>query len=69
MNSFVAGRGSRREYWLLVAILVVLSGAATYFNVGGGSLGLNIAWVFIWIYVRWANDRYDAGIAALRSRM
>jgi uncharacterized membrane protein (DUF485 family) len=34
-----------------------------------GALVILAAWVFIWIYVRWANDRYDAGIAALRSRM
>ena len=39
----------------------------------GFSLGMLIgvlvivwAWVVIWIYVRWANRDYDAGVAALR---
>ena len=27
------------------------------------------AWVLIWIYVRWANQHYDAKIDALRRRM
>ena len=39
----------------------------------GLSLGMLIgvlvivwAWIVIWIYVRWANRDYDAGVAALR---
>ena len=42
----------------------------------GLSLGMLIgvlvivwAWVLIWIYVRWANRDYDAGIAALRESL
>jgi len=33
-----------------------------------GALVIVAAWVLIWIYVRWANTHYDAGIAALRDR-
>jgi uncharacterized membrane protein (DUF485 family) len=33
-----------------------------------GALVILLAWVLIWIYVRWANTHYDAGIAALRAR-
>lgn len=34
-----------------------------------GALVIVAAWVLIWIYVRWANTHYDAGIAALRERL
>ena len=34
-----------------------------------GALVIVAAWVFIWIYVRWANRYYDAKIEALRGRM
>jgi uncharacterized membrane protein (DUF485 family) len=34
-----------------------------------GALVIVAAWVFIWIYVRWANQHYDAKIEALRGRM
>ena len=34
-----------------------------------GALLIVAAWVLIWIYVRWANTHYDAGIAALRERL
>jgi uncharacterized membrane protein (DUF485 family) len=34
-----------------------------------GALVIVAAWVLIWIYVRWANQHYDAKIAALRGRM
>jgi uncharacterized membrane protein (DUF485 family) len=34
-----------------------------------GALVIVAAWVLIWIYVRWANTHYDAGIAALRDRV
>ena len=34
-----------------------------------GALLIVAAWVLIWIYVRWANTHYDAGIAALRERV
>lgn len=33
-----------------------------------GALVIVAAWILIWIYVRWANTHYDAGIAALRDR-
>ena len=33
-----------------------------------GALVIVAAWVLIWIYVRWANTRYDAAIAAYRDR-
>jgi uncharacterized membrane protein (DUF485 family) len=33
-----------------------------------GALVIVSAWVFIWIYVRWANEHYDAAIDALRGR-
>jgi uncharacterized membrane protein (DUF485 family) len=33
-----------------------------------GALVIVAAWVLIWIYVRWANSRYDAAIQALRER-
>mgnify|MGYP003312681190 FL=1 len=42
----------------------------------GLSLGMLIgvfvivwAWLLIWIYVRWANRDYDAGVAALRGSL
>ena len=33
-----------------------------------GALVIVAAWILIWIYVRWANAHYDAGILALRER-
>ena len=42
---------------------------------GGLSIGMLLgvlvivaAWVSIWVYVTWANQHYDARIAALKSR-
>jgi uncharacterized membrane protein (DUF485 family) len=34
-----------------------------------GALVIVAAWVFISIYVRWANNHYDAKIEALKGRM
>jgi uncharacterized membrane protein (DUF485 family) len=34
-----------------------------------GALVIVAAWVLIWIYVRWANTHYDAGIKALKDRL
>ena len=34
-----------------------------------GAMVIIAAWVLIWIYVRWANNHYDAAIIALRDRM
>jgi uncharacterized membrane protein (DUF485 family) len=34
-----------------------------------GALVIVAAWVFIWIYVRWANRHYDEKIEALKARM
>jgi uncharacterized membrane protein (DUF485 family) len=34
-----------------------------------GALVIVAAWVLIWIYVRWANNHYDAKIEALKGRM
>ena len=34
-----------------------------------GALVIIAAWVLIWVYVRWANTHYDAGVKALRERM
>ena len=34
-----------------------------------GALVIVAAWVSIWVYVRWANQHYDARIAALKARM
>ena len=33
-----------------------------------GALVIVSAWVFIWLYVRWANDHYDKTVATLRGR-
>lgn len=33
-----------------------------------GALVIVSAWVLIWLYVRWANNHYDAAIDALRRR-
>ena len=33
-----------------------------------GALTIVSAWIFIWIYVRWANDHYDRTVNALRGR-
>jgi uncharacterized membrane protein (DUF485 family) len=34
-----------------------------------GALVIVAAWLFIWIYVRWANQHYDAKIEELRGRL
>ena len=34
-----------------------------------GALVIIAAWVLIWVYVRWANTHYDAGIKALKDRL
>jgi len=34
-----------------------------------GALVIVAAWVLIWVYVRWANTHYDAGIKALKDRL
>jgi uncharacterized membrane protein (DUF485 family) len=31
-----------------------------------GALTIVSAWIFIWIYVRWANGHYDRTVASLR---
>ena len=31
-----------------------------------GALVIVSAWVFIWIYVRWANSHYDAAVTRIR---
>jgi uncharacterized membrane protein (DUF485 family) len=31
-----------------------------------GALVIVFAWLLTWVYVRWANTHYDAGLAALR---
>jgi uncharacterized membrane protein (DUF485 family) len=33
-----------------------------------GALTIVSAWIFIWIYVRWANDHYDRTVSSLRVR-
>ena len=33
-----------------------------------GALVIVAAWLFIWVYVRWANEHYDARIKALKGR-
>ncbi|MGH9390967.1 MAG: DUF485 domain-containing protein [Vicinamibacteria bacterium] len=33
-----------------------------------GALTIVSAWVFIWVYVRWANDHYDRTVSSLRGR-
>jgi len=33
-----------------------------------GALTIVSAWVFIWIYVRWANNHYDRTVTTLRGR-
>ncbi len=33
-----------------------------------GALVIVSAWVFVWLYVRWANDHYDKTVASLRGR-
>ena len=32
-----------------------------------GALVILVAWVLIWVYVRWANTHYDAALRRLRS--
>jgi uncharacterized membrane protein (DUF485 family) len=32
-----------------------------------GALTIVSAWIFIWIYVRWANDHYDRAVRSLRA--
>jgi uncharacterized membrane protein (DUF485 family) len=33
-----------------------------------GALTIVSAWLFIWIYVRWANDHYDRAVSSLREK-
>jgi uncharacterized membrane protein (DUF485 family) len=33
-----------------------------------GALTIVSAWIFIWIYVRWANNHYDRTVTTLRGR-
>ena len=33
-----------------------------------GVLVILAAWVLMWVYVRWANGRYDRAIGSVRSR-
>ena len=32
-----------------------------------GALVIVAAWLLIWVYTRWANTHYDAGVAGLRA--
>jgi uncharacterized membrane protein (DUF485 family) len=34
-----------------------------------GALVIVASWVLIWVYVRWANSHYDAGVARLRAEV
>jgi uncharacterized membrane protein (DUF485 family) len=33
-----------------------------------GALTIVSAWLFIWIYVRWANNHYDRAVSSLREK-
>lgn len=34
-----------------------------------GALVIVASWLLIWIYTRWANSHYDAGVASLRGEV
>ena len=63
-------------YFGFILLVAYAKPLLAYIVVPGLSLGILLgalvivaAWVLIWIYVRWANTHYDAGIKALRERM
>ncbi len=63
-------------YFGFILLVAYAKTLLAYIVVPGLSLGILLgalvivaAWVLIWIYVRWANTHYDAGIKALRERM
>jgi uncharacterized membrane protein (DUF485 family) len=63
-------------YFAFILLVAYDKPLLTHLVVPGLSLGILLgalvivaAWVFIWIYVRWANQHYDAKIEALKGRM
>jgi uncharacterized membrane protein (DUF485 family) len=63
-------------YFAFILLVAYEKPLLTHLVVPGLSLGILLgalvivaAWVFIWIYVRWANQHYDAKIEALKGRM
>lgn len=62
-------------YFGFILLVAYAKPLLAYIVVPGLSLGILLgalviiaAWGLIWIYVRWANNHYDAGIKALRDR-
>ena len=63
-------------YFAFILLVAYDKPLLTHLVVPGLSLGILLgalvivaAWLFIWIYVRWANQHYDAKIEALKGRM
>jgi uncharacterized membrane protein YhaH (DUF805 family) len=48
MFDYLRGRSGRKEYWISVAILVLLGLALAYFDVPGASGATTFLWLVVW---------------------
>jgi uncharacterized membrane protein YhaH (DUF805 family) len=49
MFSFFTGRSNRQEYWISVALLIVVAFALTALHMESASAAITIMWVITWI--------------------
>ena len=48
MFAYLQGRSSRKEYWIGVALLLIVGIGLAYANVGGASGATTFLWILIW---------------------
>lgn len=48
MFAYLNGRSSRKEYWIGVALLLLVGVGLAYANVGGASGATTFLWILIW---------------------
>jgi uncharacterized membrane protein YhaH (DUF805 family) len=49
MTNFFTGRSGRQEYWISVALLIVVALVLNYFNMQAASVAITIMWILTWI--------------------
>ena len=49
MLDFFTGRSNRQEYWISVALLIVVALVLNYFNMQAASAAITIMWIVTWI--------------------
>jgi uncharacterized membrane protein YhaH (DUF805 family) len=58
MLDFFTGRSNRQEYWISVALLIVVAAVLSYFQMQAASAAITIMWV-----VTWVRRLHDVGLS------